>query len=809
MSDPILHLPKNLQAAARKLPPEKAHTVLELKEEGEGHNASLISVATICYKMGVSYEDTIEHLETIYSSERIDYRTAPRRAVNRIWEGEGELVTDEESEVAYLPDAQEEFLLRFRRTPNSTLLESSPHKTNIKPLGIVKHLFEKDEIINVQHTAFEHGTLLNVSSLYEVGERWDELRDSFHSFKFLNPATFRKVEGVPNPLDPDKKIATRCNANVKARPFMVLEMDSKDESKVERFTTFALSLAQFAPLVLAVDTGNKSIHFWFDARNATAFLVAHVFGVARLHGADKALGVRSQIARMPNVSTAAEGRGAQRVLYFDPNRENCPSGESWDIKGFDQYIQRAKQLDYYYEGDSGKYFMQDNINRWTRLNRTSLIAQLARQGFRVQKSETELISPVDELIAGIEMDKSIELVLKGASGKHSGYYEENGFRFLVLKSPHFIKPRKGSWDTIRNFLYHMLSTDPLQVDILFGWMASSMKDLRNGGRREAIYAPAQMLHFIGPKNAGKTLFLEYILPHCFGGRSASADDLFADRPSGFNSDSFQAEICHLDDTEVLSTDYASRAKHGERIKSHTVGAGGMYHAKNRDRVNIRPWRRFVRMMNEEPQILATLPPLESGVDDKVIIFHTRSMEGGKINMEPIHWFDGVRDAIAEELPAFIHHLLEEYRTPEEALDPERRYAVRSYKNKAIMDVIEIDSPEFYILHKFEGDAAMTMFSDLGDDLENVSRPYWEGTSNELYDLLADVGSRNAQMRFRKVCGSPKVLTSQLKSLEKSHPERIQYSNRADLGRKKVNGAYFWRVNRVRIEELLEEDEPCF
>ena len=86
--DPLLFLPPELRKHAAKLAPEKAYTVLSLKEEGTGHNDSLIGVAAICYDMGVSFDDTLDHLQAAYSPDRMDYETAPKRAVTRVFQAE-------------------------------------------------------------------------------------------------------------------------------------------------------------------------------------------------------------------------------------------------------------------------------------------------------------------------------------------------------------------------------------------------------------------------------------------------------------------------------------------------------------------------------------------------------------------------------------------------------------------------------------------------------------------------------------------------------------------------------------------------
>lgn len=779
MRDPISYLPASLRDAAAKLPPEKAHTVLELKDAGEGHNASLISVAATCYRMGVSFDDTLSHLRDIYSRDRVDYRTAPRRAVTRVWEGEGEVPTEDDDGFSGEVNPQEEMLLRFKRTSVNEIVELSPGDVMTGPKTIISHLFSEEQIINVQRTQFEAGTLLRVKDVPKT--------EDFHEFKFLNPSVFKKIGGVPNPLDADKKIATRCNANVASRPYMVLEMDSEDETQVERFNTFALELSNFVPLKMAVDTGGKSIHWWFVVGETPAATVASVFALARMHGADKQLAVKSQIARMPNVSVAKDDRTSQRVLYWNPDLDGAP--EKWDLKGFEDFLHQAKQLEYYYHGNKGRYWMQDNTTSWTPINRTSMAVHLSRQGFRNKKAETELVSPVEEIMADVEMNKSIDEALKGASGKHAGYYEENGFRVLVTKSPKLLKPRKGEWQMIQSYLKWLLSEDPIQYDVFISWLARAVRQFRNNNKRQSLYAPAQMLHFIGPANSGKTILVR-LLPLLFGGRSTKADKLFNPKGSDFNADLFASEILFLDDTKVLGTDYTSRTYYGETCKEVTVSAGGSYHGKHVDQVSVTPWWRIVRMMNQEPSTLATLPPLENGVEDKLIYFRTKALDGGPVDMTGKDWFNKFWGQVQTEIPALLHYLLDEHVMPDSVADPEHRYGVMSYKNRWILEQTAADSPESYLLHKLRTDAKVAVFTGTDD----VWQDAWEGTSNQLYEAISEAGSPNAQRRFQKICPSPRVLTGLLKNLEMDRPDLVQYSGRSDLGKRKIDGNLFWKVH---------------
>lgn len=795
--DPIQFLPVELREAASKLPEGERHTVLELPKAGDGHNTGLLSVATTCYWMGVSPEDTLAHLREIYDSERVDYRTAPARAVNRVWEHEGTVPLDSDNEVKSVSE-QEELLIRFKRTPTTTLAELSPSNIKTNPKEIITSLFDAKDVINIQFTGFEAGTLVKCS----------EIPNNIAPFKFLNPSIFKKVEGVDvEQPDGSVKRMTRCNANVKSRPYAVLECDFKSDdpngpAKVERFTTFALTVAKYAPLVLAVDTGNKSIHFWFDTRNAKANIVSKFFALACLHGADRQLAVKSQIARMPNVSSSGEGRDAQTVLYYDPEHEKCPEKDEWDLIGLESHIQEAKQLEYYYSG-KGTYYMQSNTERWITLNRFSLSKQLAVQGFRDVKVDTEMVSPVDKLIASFESDKAIEAALTGASGKHAGYYEDNGFNYLVLKSPMLIKPRKGDWSAIKSFLEYMFRSNPLQLAIFNGLLSASIKDFRNGGKRESRISPCQALHIAGDNDSGKSFLNKFILPPLFGGRWANAEAYFKPNKGEHNTEMFMSELLFLDDTSVLGTSHKERKVMTEKIKEITVGSGEGYRGMFQDRITSRPWWRLFRMLNATPDDLATLPLMEKGAEDKWILLHAETMDGGPVDKTVAGWFEPWKNLIVSQIPAYLHYLLREHTIEADAKDPSGRYAVQSYKDPHLLDSLKEDSLETYLLHRIDHEAHSALFSD---PFGGEGKPRWEGTSAQLYDVLTEVGSMGNQRRFAKTCPSPRVLSSQLRLLERNNPTRFIYSGRDGISPKKINGNFYWRLI-PKTKDI--EGEDCF
>ena len=798
----VLHLPQHLREQALRLPEGQQHTVLTLKPEGEGHNASLLTTASLCFKMGVSFDDALDHLQALYSPDRQDYDTAPQRACVRAYAAEGDLdkLTDGDAEAN--PDPQEELLIRFRRTPQSSIIEASPAPTSVERIDILNRLFKEDDIINIQHTALEYGTLVKLQDLPKYLKAHGTPLDHY---KFLNPATFKKAEGIENPLQ-NGKVSTRCNANVKARDWMVLEMDDPDIAKQERFNTFALTMAQYAPLILAVDTGGKSIHYWFDASGVATPVRQAFFALACLHGADKRLAVKSQIARMPGVSSADEGRGPQDVIYWDPEEKEAAG---WDLPAFEAFLQQHQQLDYYYLGGKAKSYMtRDNLDSWIHLDRTSLRCHLAEQGYRENKLDGETISPIDTIINFIQMDRNVEAVLPGASGRYAGVYEENGHRVIVTKNPEFIKPRRGQWPTIHRFLSGLVGHTPDQMEVLFAWLADGcIKPLRNDGKRSARWCPCQKLFLIGPNNAGKTLFTKDILAPCLANRQSSADPLFKKFPDMHNPDTFACELLILDDTHVLTTDYASRQEYGERIKSHVVGMTGGMRDMHQGRINMRPWWRFIRLMNDQPATLATLPPFDEGMADKFIILRGEDMQKGPMAEETKEggWYDRVKPMVDAELPAFIHFLLHEFKCPDHLKDPQQRYPVISFKEAQIMRDIQEGSAESGLLYKIDHEAVGDLFGEGMFDTGDGGLTPWEGPAHALWDILAGAGSRSSQRRFAKMCPNERILLSQLRTLEKDYPDRVGYSRRLDGYPNKKKGVEYWVLfpKEAEVDEELE------
>jgi hypothetical protein len=125
---------------------------------------------------------------------------------------------------------------------------------------------------------------------------------------------------VPNPmtqktgLTKTGKPSTHCLDNTGPRHYLVIEFD---EGSLNQHAAVLYELAQKAPLCLAVSSGGKSLHGWFDVKQSSPELQKSFMRRAVSLGADPATWTRCQFVRMPDGFRNNGNR--QSIVYFNPN----------------------------------------------------------------------------------------------------------------------------------------------------------------------------------------------------------------------------------------------------------------------------------------------------------------------------------------------------------------------------------------------------------------------------------------------------------------------------------------------------------
>jgi hypothetical protein len=164
-------------------------------------------------------------------------------------------------------------------------------------------------------------------------------KDCFHTARLstLRVALplHRQALIVPSPMTSKTgvtqkgEVSEHTLSNTGERRFLVCEFD---KGGLDQHAAILRHLALYAPMVLVVFSGSKSLHGWFDVQAEEEKKVEKFFNYAASLGADPATWLRSQFVRMPDgkrndnkVSDALELAGVrgvtpkrQAVLYFNP-----------------------------------------------------------------------------------------------------------------------------------------------------------------------------------------------------------------------------------------------------------------------------------------------------------------------------------------------------------------------------------------------------------------------------------------------------------------------------------------------------------
>jgi len=114
-------------------------------------------------------------------------------------------------------------------------------------------------------------------------------------------------------LTQDGRESKHALSNTGPRRFLVVEFDG---GGFDQQAAILLHLAQYAPFVLVLDSGRRSLHGWFFCKETDDQSQLKFMRYAVSLGADKAMWTRSQFVRMPDA--LRDNGNWQRVIYFNP-----------------------------------------------------------------------------------------------------------------------------------------------------------------------------------------------------------------------------------------------------------------------------------------------------------------------------------------------------------------------------------------------------------------------------------------------------------------------------------------------------------
>lgn len=216
----------------------------------------------------------------------------------------------------------------FRLADLEEMSPVSPAEMNRAPLTLIDHLFTAGSAA----AGVSDPLLCMAGDLATARTRpWSEWqRTRIGELQFIVPNPMKARTG----LKQDGRESERCSGNVGPRRFLVVECDfsrEKDEAIFGRLDEAGATvvdacaavlgrLAEFAPLVMAVHSGGKSLHGWFSVTASSERQQRRFFEYARNLGADKVTWTPCHLVRLPGGLRRANG-ARQTVHFFDPDIE--------------------------------------------------------------------------------------------------------------------------------------------------------------------------------------------------------------------------------------------------------------------------------------------------------------------------------------------------------------------------------------------------------------------------------------------------------------------------------------------------------
>jgi hypothetical protein len=174
-----------------------------------------------------------------------------------------------------------------RCTPDSTPTE-----------WFIDELFPGNPLLCIGKSAYEFRTAPR-----------DAFKGKLARCQFITPSSMSAKTGQTK----DGKESQHCLANTGVRMFLVTEFDN---GSADEQAALIWHLRKFAPLTMALSSGGKSIHAWWNCQGLDESVPGKFMRYAVSLGADPATWTRSQFVRMPNGWRPDKER-CQEVYYFD------------------------------------------------------------------------------------------------------------------------------------------------------------------------------------------------------------------------------------------------------------------------------------------------------------------------------------------------------------------------------------------------------------------------------------------------------------------------------------------------------------
>lgn len=534
----------------------------------------------------------------------------------------------------------------------------------------------------------------------------------------------------------------RCADNTGERQYLVIEFDKLSYGEQ---VAMIMKLSTMAPLVMVLDTGNKSLHTWFRCDDETEEERRRFMSYAVSLGADKATWTACQLVRLPGGKHHKTGKPHQ-VLVF---RYSEAKNDEWDIDSIPvstkdetcptpSPVQRVyfPPNGVFYSAGEGGYYVDVGTHYRPYGRKSPVKSGLDRHFLKQGFSADDRKAMVASCLESIELDQAVDWA-GSLAGYERGLINYKGRNFLVTEGFQIPDAEAGECP-LHHSIIEQAFPDELARMMFLCWVAIAVRAIR-----AHIHQPSPMLVLAGAPNAGKTL-LASIVKNALGGRSANPMSAWTGQLP-WNDNLLGCELLLIDDA-VSSTDPRARKAFGARFKEAIYAGDVAINTRRKSSVTMRPVWRVMVCCNETAENLSVIPPLEEGIEDKISLLRVSKIKT-PMPASSSDEREKFSAALKKELPYFLCYL-ESIKVPEELKDS--RTGVLAWKDPELLASVNNISPE----QKLENLIQLCMQNQTLS-CENGER--WI-TASELESILTDNGSRSksqaqALLKYHTNCGS--------------------------------------------------------
>lgn len=467
---------------------------------------------------------------------------------------------------------------------------------------------------------------------------------------------------------------------------------------------------------------------------------------------------------------------------------------------------KPAEPEYRYDEASGLFWKQVSADEWISLREGAFRRELKSRGLRdkADPRNQETLAPLDAKVMEVEQGKRVKFACQLA-GYRAGVHSVGGEKILVTASMRLITPKKGEWPLLAEVLRRLFVgreetsagqfTEIDERDWWLAWVQHWLRSLYSGEVTRGL-----CLCVAGEPDSGKTLH-GMILKALAGGKEGKPYDFMIGRDN-FNRELFEASLQMIDD-ENADTRIDARREFGAQIKKIVGNSDMKLRGMHRDGIVLSPTWRLVALVNLEAERLMVMPPIENDIADKILMLKGYKLpkpEPGSPMAESRCWpmpmpTDNAAEqrafweALKAELPALVHHLLEEYSPP--SLVTGGRFGVRAWQHPEILRELQQFSPHVRLWQLIIR-SGVVFRKKVGDEKEVGAAAWedtkeWSGSAEQLEELLKGPDS-NLTIEERREIPKPAWLGTQLRAVSKIWGEKAAKPSRTGAGRK-------WQLRR--------------